>query len=332
MRRLSLNALTFGLTLILLGVLTLPALAVRRSVPERPTPTVRAFGIYVDPWHIDDWAKSVGAPPTIAAKFESFSRKRGIEKFTNEAARRGIRNVLISWEPWKPVRATLGVYRTSYPQLGYRNIDIANGAQDAYIRRFARGVATFHGTVYIRYAHEMNGFWYPWSWDARDYRRAFRRIVRLFREEGANNAKFVWSVNPNLYDSEAACMRNMRLYWPGAKYVDAVGWTMINFGGSKRYTVADFAARLPVAHQAFQKPILITEANTHYGGRVQWLRNLRRMLRGMPWISAVIWSQLPSRGAEQMKAGDLQWNVQRDPVSAAVLRGIIDDGLGRAKR
>jgi hypothetical protein len=28
-------------------------------------------------------------------------------------------------------------------------------------------------------------------------------------------------------------------------------------------------------------------------------------------------------------AGDLHWNVQKDPASAAVLRGIIDDGLGR---
>jgi hypothetical protein len=328
MRRLSLNLLTLSVTVILLGVLTLPALAVRRDVPELPTPTVRAFGVYVDPWHIDDWGQAVGAPPTIAAKFESFSRQRSIEKFTNQASRQGIRAVLISWEPWKPVRATLGVYRTSYPQLGYRNIDIANGSQDAYIRRFARGIATFDGTAYIRYAHEMNGFWYPWSWDARDYRRAFRRIVRLFHEEGANNAKFVWSVNPNLYDSGATWMHNLRRYWPGAKYVDAVGWTMINFGGSKQYPVSAFAARLPVVHRAFGKPVLITEANTQYGGRVAWLRNLRRMLRRTPWITGVIWSQLPSRGAVQMKAGDLRWNVQRDPVAARVLRGIINDGFG----
>jgi hypothetical protein len=30
-----------------------------------------------------------------------------------------------------------------------------------------------------------------------------------------------------------------------------------------------------------------------------------------------------------MKAGDLHWDVRRDPAAAAVLRGIIDDGLGR---
>jgi hypothetical protein len=29
-------------------------------------------------------------------------------------------------------------------------------------------------------------------------------------------------------------------------------------------------------------------------------------------------------------AGDLHWDVQRDPASAKVVRGIIDDGLAAA--
>ena len=53
--------------------------------------------------------------------------------------------------------------RRSKQQPGYRNIDIARGAQDRYIVRFARSLARFPGTVWLRYAHEMNGYWYPWS-------------------------------------------------------------------------------------------------------------------------------------------------------------------------
>ena len=331
MRLLSLNLLTLSVTVFILGLLTLPAMYVRADAPEPPTlpvPEARSFAIYVDPWHTDEWAASVGAPPTMVAKFESFSRKRDLEKFTDEAARRGIRAVLVSWEPWKPVRAKLGVYRQSYPQPGYRNADIANGSQDAYIRRVARGLAAFDGTVYLRYAHEMNGFWYPWSWDARSYRRAWRRIHRLFRGVGAQNVRFVWSANPNLYESQRSWMRNLRLYWPGARYVDALGSTVINFGGTKRYSVSDFVPRMSALHRTFGKPLLITEANTQFGGRVQWLRDFRLMLRRTPWITAVAWSQLPSRGAAQMrKPGDLHWDVRRDPASAAVLRGIIQDGL-----
>jgi Glycosyl hydrolase family 26 len=274
MRLLSLNLLTASVTAVLLGLLTLPAMYVRPHVPEPPdlpAPKVRAFGVYVDPWHIDDWAAGVGATPTMAAKFEAFSRRRDVEKFTHEATRRGIRQVLISWEPWKPVRAKLGVYRQSYPQRGYRNVDIANGSQDGYIRRVARGLSTFDGTVYLRYAHEMNGFWYPWSWNAPAYRRAWRRMVRLFRQVGALNVRFVWSTNPNLYEAQSAWMRNLRLYWPGDEYVDALGTTMINFGGKKLYAVSDFVPRLRALHRQFHKPVLITEANTQYGGRVAWL-------------------------------------------------------------
>jgi Glycosyl hydrolase family 26 len=331
MRLLWLNLLTVSATGLILALLTLPALSVRAdgpTPPDLPVPKTRAFGVYVDPWHIDDWAARVGATPTIAAKFEAFSRKRDVEKFTNEAQRRGIREVLVSWEPWKPVRAKLGVYRQSYPQRGYRNVDIANGSQDRYIRRLARGLSTFDGTVYIRYAHEMNGFWYPWSWDARSYRKAWRRIVRLFREVEADNVRFVWSANLNLYEPADTWMRNLQLYWPGSAYVDALGSTMINFGGRKLYTVSDFEPRLRALHRRFGKPLLITEANTQYGDRVGWLRGFRAMLRRTPWITAVAWSQLPSRGAAQMRdPGDLHWDVQRDPCSAAVLRGIIRDGL-----
>src|SRR4051794_1093771 len=179
MRRLSLNLLTVSATAVLLVILALPAIAERRRLQQPPTlpvPTTRAFGVYVDPWHIDDWAASVRAQPTFAATFEAFSRKRTLVNFTAEVQRRGIRSVLVSWEPWHPVPIQLGIYRASYPQQGYRNVDIANGARDMYIKRFARQVATFDGTVYLRFAHEMNGFWYPWSWDARSYRRAWRRI------------------------------------------------------------------------------------------------------------------------------------------------------------
>src|SRR3954454_4369303 len=116
MRLLLLNLLTASATVVVLGVLTLPAIAEHERLvrpPTLPVPQARAFGVYIDPWHIDDWAASVGATPTIAAKFESFSRRRTIDNFTHEAERRGIRSVLVSWEPWRPVTAKLGLYRQS---------------------------------------------------------------------------------------------------------------------------------------------------------------------------------------------------------------------------
>ena len=65
-------------------------------------------------------------------------------------------------------------------------------------------------SVYLRFAHEMNGYWYPWSHGPRGYVFAWRRIVRIFDVAGARNVRFVWSVNPNLYESQRAWRRGLR--------------------------------------------------------------------------------------------------------------------------
>jgi mannan endo-1,4-beta-mannosidase len=331
MRRLTLNLLTSAATLVLLLGLTVPAMRVLvPSVPAgaaAPPAPPRTFGVYIDPWHIDDWTRSVGARPQMVAKFEAFSRKRTINSFLDETERQGVGQVLISWEPWEPVPAALGTTLQYLPQPGYRNSDIARGLQDDYIRAFARSLARFNGVVWVRYAHEMNGFWYPWSHGPRDYRRAWRHVVTLVRAE-ARNVRFVWSANLSLYQSLAGWQRVTHRYWPGARWVDAVGSTMINFGGNKHYVVSRFAPRLRALHRRYRKPLMLAETSTEFHGRVVWLRGLRRMLRGMPWVRAVAWSQLPSRGAVQMRgAGRLTWDVQHEPRAAAVIRGIIRDGL-----
>ena len=52
------------------------------------------------------------------------------------------------------------------------------------------------------------------------------------------------------------------------------------------------------------------------------------MLRTMPWIEVVAWSQLPSRGkVNQRGTGVLDWDVAADPAGAAALAAVIGDGL-----
>jgi mannan endo-1,4-beta-mannosidase len=327
---------TGGATLALLAALTVPALqtaagTTREAGPARPPAPAshprRVFGVYVDPWHADEWALAVGAAPQALGTFEAFSRQRTLQRFQAEAARRGIRRLLVSWEPWAPVPSALGVAAQARQQPGMRNIDIARGAQDRYIIRFARTLARFPGTVYLRFAHEMNGYWYPWSHDPAAYRWAWHRVVRLFRAVGARNVRFVWSVNPNLYESARAWRAALRRYWPGRRFVDVVGATAINFGGSKDYEVARFAPRLRELHRRYRRPLFLAETNTAAAGAALWLRALRGMLAGMPWVRGVFWSQLPSRGKVQQRGtGALDWDVRLDPEAAAELAAIIREG------
>lgn len=340
MRPLALNLLTCSVTLALLVALALPAkraldvstaskaLNADGPAPQPAKDPQRVFGVYVDPWHVDDWARAIGAAPQAVAKFAAFSSHRKIAGYAAESQRIGIRRLLVSWEPWRPVPSKLGTDAQARPQAGYRNIDIARGLQDRYITRFARELARVHGTVYLRYAHEMNGYWYPWSHDARAYRWAWRRVVRLFQVAGARNVRFVWSANANLYESEEAWRTTLRRYWPGRRYVDFVATTMIDFGGIKDYPVSRFEPRIRALRQHYRKPVLLAETNTESHGAVAWLGDLRDMLQRMPWIRGVFWSQLPSRGkVQQSGTGNVDWDIQRRPKAAAQLRSIISDGV-----
>jgi hypothetical protein len=337
-----LNLLTASCTVALLAALALPAKwsldAARRNAPDvvapdgpspRPAPAPRrAFGVYVDPWHVDDWARGVGAAPQLVAKFEAFANRRTVDPWLRQVERIGVHRMLVSWEPWAPVPVSWGTALQARPQPGLRNIDIARGAQDRYILAFARSLARFDGTVYLRFAHEMNGYWYPWSHGARAYVFAWRRIVRIFEAAGARNVRFVWSVNPNLYEGVGTWRRGVTPYWPGSRYVDAIGSTMIDFGGNKSYPVARFVPRLRWLHDAYRKPVVLTEVNTAYAGRLRWLSDLRSALGQMPWVEAVTWSQLPSRGkAHQAATGVVDWDVQTDAPASAALAAIIHDGL-----
>ncbi len=339
MRVLALHLMTGGATVLLLFLLALPAKRVlerhaeaQAAAPLRFAPAPdprRVFGVYVDPWHIDEWATAVGAAPQAVAKFQAFSSRRPLAGYLDESRRKGIRRVLVSWEPWLPVPSALGVGEQARPQPGYRNVDIARGVQDRYILRFARELARFPGTVFLRYAHEMNGYWYPWSREPRAYRWAWRRIVRLFSIAGARNVRFVWSVNANLYEPADVWRTTLRRYWPGRRYVDLVGTTMIDFGGTKDYPVREFAPRLRALRRIYRRPVMLAETNTEARGATGWLRDLRRLLRRMPWIRGVYWSQLPSRGkVQQAGTGIVDWDVQRVPAAAAQLSGIIRDGAG----
>jgi mannan endo-1,4-beta-mannosidase len=322
------RALLATLAILVAAVAAVAGAPVEAGAVSPPMPPAkRTFGVFVDPWNVDDWARAVGSSPQLVAEFEAFSRNQVLDHHLREAELQGIRSLMFTWEPWKPVPTSLGPYEQYRPQPGYRNGDIARGAQDEYIARFARSLAGFQGTVYVRYAHEMNGFWYPWAHGPRQYVQAWRRVVSIFRQVGAANVRFVWSPNPNLFQRQAEWVRKLRRYWPGSGYVDAVGSTMINFGGRKDYRVARWVPRLRDLRRRYRKPVMLTETNTAYRGRVRWLMDLRRMLRRTPWIRAVVWSQLASRGKANMHdAGRVDWDVRRDPAAAAVLRQIIRDG------
>jgi len=308
----------------------LAALQILVACHTGPTPRFQ-FGIVSDPWHVDDWARAVGAKPSFVMEFEPWSRLRTLDSHFAEARAKGLKAFMVTWEPWKPAGdARLAVQAT--PQPAYSNLAIARGKWDRYIRTFADSVRRSGLTVYIRFAHEMNGYWYPWSWNEAEYVEAWRHIHDLFRQEGAANARFVWSVNSSLFQNDATWLTVCRRFWPGPAYVDLVGMTLINFGGTKAHPVQMYVSRLELLHMAFAKPVFVTELKTAYEGRVRWLTDLRDWLAFTPsWMAGLTLSQGgPSYGQEQLGpiVGNVQWQLTDDPASRPIVKSIAQLAAG----
>lgn len=178
---------------------------------------------------------------------------------------------------------------------------IAQGVYDAYWEGAAETVRDFRDPVFISINHEMNGTWYPFSeaYDgsagpaprvsAADFVAAWRRIVDVFRQKGADNVAWVWS--PNVPDV-GPVLHNK--YYPGDDYVDWVGVSFYS-GNPMSNLNAIYRAYAP------RKPIFITEWATGddkskyyqgYPGNAKWVASFFQALdKNYPRVKAISWFQ-----------------------------------------
>lgn len=222
------------------------------------------------------------------------------------------RGDFLTWEPWKPVPPTTGY---AVPQPAYSNAAIAAGAHDDYLRRWARAVKGTGHPYFIRYAHEMNGVWMTWSIDPAAYIRAWRHVWNVFRQEGATNARFVWSPNSNGFQDEAAFEKTIALYWPGRRYVNELGVTLVRFK-SQPWTLDQIFARIARMHALYRRPVILTEVKVYRQIRGAWLRQMRCALVQTPYVLRIVWAETPSKGmAVQPWVGDMNWSLVNDATA-----------------
>ncbi|MDD4776016.1 MAG: glycosyl hydrolase [Syntrophomonas sp.] len=178
--------------------------------------------------------------------------------------------------------------------------NIVNGEFDAYLAEWARQVKAVENPIFVRFANEMNGDWDPWcAWfyskDADLYIQAWQRIHRIFQEQGADNAIFVWNPHDRAFPDFK--WNRAELYYPGADYVDWVGLTGYNNGtGFAGETWRDFnAIYYPVYTDYLRrypgKPLIITEfACSELGGdKAAWIQQAMNYLRTYPYIRIAVW-------------------------------------------
>jgi beta-mannanase len=215
---------------------------------------------------------------------------------------------LLTWEPWDHTQGPV--------QPAFHLSRVLAGEFDDYVRACARRLAHYGCPVLLRWAHEMNGHWYPWGIGvtstrpaqatAAQYVAAWQRIWRLFRSEGATNIAWVWS--PNVLDHCAA----FESCYPGPEFVDWLALDGYNWGGWGRWR--SFARLFRTSYDRLvalgPQPVMIAEtASAEAGGnKARWITDAftRTIPDQFPRVRALIWFN-------QHKERD--WRIESSPQS-----------------
>jgi beta-mannanase len=215
---------------------------------------------------------------------------------------------LISWEPWDGVKA--GDNQPKYSLAG-----IASGLHDAYVRKFASDIAAHNKPVALRFAHEMNGHWYPWS-ESRsgnkrgDYVKAWRHIHDVFREAGATKVIWVWS--PNIIRPVRGV--DLKALYPGDQYVDWVG--MVGYAVGESTAASVFEPTIDKMRAFTQLPIVVTETGAENGPKkAPWIKDFMRWVGSRNDIAGFIWFEFSKE-----QGGSADWRFTKEPEYIAAFK------------
>ena len=282
------------------------------------------------PYALDNFNRITGAQHKLALSWKSFgdSSRNTFDAAGAHAAHARGAVPSVTWEYWCWECAD---------QSNYQLRDITAGQHDALIEEWARDVAAYGKPVHIRWAHEANGTWYPYSpgvngnaTGGEEYKAAFRYIVDKFRAAGATNAKFVWCVNEESWGSTP-----IEQMYPGDAYVDLVAIDGYNMAAGINPAWRSFTQIFAPTYDkmvntvAPTKPVYIGEMSSNeYGGdKAAWIRSAytQEIPNRFPKLKGVVWFHTDKTVEE-----GIDWRVNTSQASLDAYREAIAADYYRA--
>ncbi|MHB1131381.1 MAG: glycoside hydrolase family 26 protein [Chloroflexota bacterium] len=235
---------------------------------------------------------------------------------------------MINWSSW--------VLERKLDPSHFRLRDIYHGLHDDYIRGWAREAKAWGHPIFLRFNHEMNGWWYPWSEQAGDnregdYVKAWRHVHNIFTAVGANNVAWVWS--PNVVNAPE--LTPIKRLYPGDEYVDWLGMDGYNWGTDRSEGWQTFSEVFKATYDQLValspgKPLMIGEMSSSEDGgpsgrpssKAAWIEDAfgEQIPKRFPRIRAVVWFSWNDNNPL------LDWAVASSPESVdAFARAISAD-------
>ncbi|ACL40917.1 beta-mannanase-like protein [Pseudarthrobacter chlorophenolicus A6] len=261
---------------------------------------------------LDEVAALAGEAPSSVLFYKDFLQPAPITEMNAVRSRGAV--PLVTWEPW--------AWGGGVNQPAYSLDRIAAGDFDAHIAQWGQALAAWGYPVQLRFAHEMNGDWYPWAESVNgnqpgDYVQAWRHVHDVVEAQGASNVSWVWSPNVPYWGST-----DLAGLYPGAGYVDVVALDGYNWGTSASWSgwispqdlfapgIAQLRALAPGT------PILIAEtASSEAGGdKAAWNTQLISYLAAQPDVMGFVWFHIQK---------EADWRINSSAASATAFKNAL---------
>jgi len=251
-----------------------------------------------------------GERPTLAMFYQDWAPKNKFDaNFLYGLSITGTLPI-ITWEPWDTSKKL-----TITPQ------QIINGKYDPFIRQWAKDSAKYHQPFFLRFAHEMNGDWYPWGKQSpQTYIAMWHHVHDIFEEENATNVIWVWSPNNTDKDGNTSSILS---YYPGDAYVDWVGFSGFNWGTTTNKTswlnFKELATDVYVILSKLNKPVMIAETSSVSlgGNKQEWFKDMLSNLQNFPQIKAVVLFDEKIQKADfSLKSGENFQTIVNENINA----------------
>jgi hypothetical protein len=258
--------------------------------------TLREGGQYVNTSTklLDIYAQQVGAMPAIVNVGSDWANYPNFDPAVMNAIRVRGAMPMYTWLPDNYNQAN------SEPQPVYSLANIINRHFDSYIWQFALAAKAWGHPFFLRFAHEMNGNWYPWGTGAGNpnhntpaqFIAAWRHVHDIFKLAGATNVIWVWCVNTG-YPGSTPISQD----YPGNAYVDWVALDGFNWGNTPGHHWQSLAQVFgPIYSEVTKltnKPLMIAETGSSEvgGNKANWITQgfIHDLPRKLPRVRAVMW-------------------------------------------
>ncbi|WP_373461289.1 glycosyl hydrolase [Arthrobacter sp. B1I2] len=261
---------------------------------------------------LEEVSALAGESPSMVMIYKDFLQSPPITELDAVSSRGA--TPLVTWEPW--------AWGGGVQQPAYSLARITAGDFDGKISQWGQSLAAWGKPVMLRFAHEMNGNWYPWAEGVNgnqpgDYVAAWRHVHDVVAATGAGNVQWVWSPNVPYWGST-----DLAGLFPGGGYVDVVALDGYNWGTSQTWSswvtpVDLFAPGISQLRAlAPGKPVLIAEtASSETGGsKAAWNTALVSYLASQSDVMGFVWFHLQK---------ETDWRINSSDSSASAFKSAL---------